>query len=157
MVDAKTRNSVLRQLATLSKMSADELREKWKDLYGCEPPNYRSTFLVKRLTYRIQELFYGGLSDTAKAKLEQLATIDSLCVQEAKMALDKRPKTTAIFPGTRFIREWNGKRHEVIARGKGFEYDGRMFRSLTAVAVHITGVKRSGNHFFGLPPNHIEK
>jgi len=157
MVDAKTRNSVLRQLAALSKMSAEELREKWKDLYGCEPPNYRSTFLVKRLAYRIQELFYGGLSDDAQRKLEQLATVDSLCIPEAKKAADERVKGKGIFPGTRFIREWNGKRHEVIARENGFEYDGRMFRSLTAVAVHITGVKRSGNHFFGLPPNHREK
>jgi len=52
--------SVLRQLAALQKMSEQELKEKWRDLYGTEPPRYKASFLKKRLAYRIQELFFGG-------------------------------------------------------------------------------------------------
>ena len=55
----KNRNSVLRQLAALQKMSLEELQDKWRDLYGSEPPQFKKAFLEKRLAYRIQELFYG--------------------------------------------------------------------------------------------------
>ena len=67
----RTRNSVLRQLAMLQSMSLEQLRDKWLDLYGAEPPQYKKQFLIKRLAYRIQELFYGGLSESAKAHLRQ--------------------------------------------------------------------------------------
>ena len=49
-----TKTSVLRQLATLQSMSLDQLKEKWLDLYGTEPPQYKKQFLVKRLAHRIQ-------------------------------------------------------------------------------------------------------
>lgn len=67
----RTRNSVLRQMALLQSMSLEQLREKWLDLYGEEPPQYKKQFLIKRLAYRIQELFYGGLSEQAKVHLQQ--------------------------------------------------------------------------------------
>ncbi len=105
---------MLRQLATLETMSLEQLHEQWRDLYGGEPPRYRRRFLIKRLAYRVQELFYGGLS------------------------------------GTRFVRIWKDRRHEVLAHENGFEYDGRMFRSLSAVARDITGTRWNGRLFFGL-------
>ena len=111
----RTRNSVLRQLATLQNMTLEQLREKWLDLYGSDPPRYKKQFLVKRLAYRIQELFYGGLSETAKTRLRQ------------------------------------------IAREKGFEYDGRIFRSLSAVAREITGTRWNGKVFFGLKKTYGKK
>ena len=60
---SRVRHSVLRQLAILETMTMEQLREKWRDLYGGDPPGYKRQFLIKRLAYRIQELFYGGLSD----------------------------------------------------------------------------------------------
>lgn len=72
----RTRNSVLRQMALLQSMSLEQLREKWLDLYGEEPPQYKKQFLIKRLAYRIQELFYGGLSEQAKVHLQQAAKED---------------------------------------------------------------------------------
>ena len=59
---ARSRHSVLRQLATLETMTLEQLRQKWLDLYGSDAPCYKKQFLIKRLAYRIQELFYGGLS-----------------------------------------------------------------------------------------------
>mgnify|MGYP000586724071 CR=1 FL=1 len=139
MSNDRTRNSVLRQLASLNRMSVDELREKWRDLYGSEPPGYGALTLKKRLAYRIQELFYGGLSEHTVKKITH------------KKPANKKHKN--VLPGTRFIREWNDNRYEVIARKNGFEYDGRTFRSLTAIATEITGVKWNGPLFFGLRDN----
>ncbi len=53
----RAKTSVLRQLATLQTLSLGQLREKWLDLYGTEPPKYKKQFLIKRLAHRIQELF----------------------------------------------------------------------------------------------------
>ncbi|MCD6153946.1 MAG: DUF2924 domain-containing protein, partial [Syntrophobacterales bacterium] len=124
----RTRNSVLRQLATLQNMTLEQLREKWLDLYGSDPPRYKKQFLVKRLAYRIQELFYGGLSETAKTHLRQIAQDDPVATVERKVP-EERKSNENILPGTRFVRVWNDRRYEVVAREKGFEYDGRIFRS----------------------------
>jgi hypothetical protein len=137
----KNRNSVLRQLAALQKMSLGDLKEKWKDLYGTEPPNYGGKFLIKRLSHRIQELFYGGLSERTKEKIKQAGKDE-----EQKKKSNKRG---FVLPGTRFVREWNDKRYEVVAHEDGFELDGRKFRSLSAVATEITGTHWNGIKFFG--------
>ena len=145
MADDRTRNSTLRQLAALNKMSPIELKEKWKDLYGTEPPGYSPQFMLKRLAYRIQELFYGGVSEHTAKQLKKVA----------KAATPEKAPGT-ILPGTRFVRIWNNNRYEVIARKNGFEYAGRMFRSLSAVATEITGVRWNGPLFFGLRGSDIQ-
>jgi len=61
-------DSTLRQIAQLSKLSFPELQERWRSLFGSEPPAYHRRFLMKRLAYRIQELAYGGLSETTRAQ-----------------------------------------------------------------------------------------
>jgi len=55
-----------------------------------------------------------------------------------------------IMPGTRLLREWNGRQYEVVAKENGFELEGEFFNSLSAVATKITGVKWNGPVFFGL-------
>jgi hypothetical protein len=151
MPNDRNRNSVLRQLAALQKMSTEELKEKWRDLYGSEPPSFRKSFIQKRLAYRIQELFYGGVSDGAKEKLSEFSVNDPMAnITRRKKALTNAVVSGKLLPGTRLLREWNGKEYEVIAKDKGFEYDGREFRSLSAVATEITGTKWNGKLFFGL-------
>ncbi len=58
-----------------------------------------------------------------------------------------------ILPGTRFVRIWKDRRYEVLAHPNGFEYDGRIFRSLSAVSREITGTRWNGRLFFGLKKN----
>ena len=145
---SRVRHFVLRQLAILETMPTDQLRERWRDLYGAEPPGYKRQFLINRLAYRIQELFYGGLSEAAKTRLRQVA-------QDGPVRVDRRvsgnpPSQAGILPGTRFVRIWRDRRYEVLAHENGFEYDGRMFRSLSAVAREITGTRWNGRLFFGL-------
>jgi len=144
----KTHNGVLRQLAALQKMTQTEMLEKWRDIYGAEPPPLSRGFLLKRLAYRIQELYYGGLPQPAKEKLQQHMEDyreNSKCSAGKNSAEVKR-----ILPGARFLREWHGQRHEVIIRENGFEYNGQIYRSLSAIAQKITGTKWNGPAFFGV-------
>ena len=146
---SRARHSVLRQLATLETLTMEQLQEQWRDLYGGEPPHYKRQFLIKRLAYRIQELFYGGLSESAKAQLRRVAQDDPVARVDRRVSDNPRSKTD-ILPGTRFVRIWKDRRYEVLAHQSGFEYDGRMFRSLSAVAREITGTRWNGRLFFGL-------
>ncbi len=52
--------------------------------------------------------------------------------------------------GTRYVREYRGKLHEVTVLESGFEYEGSTYRSLTEIAKVITGSQCSGPAFFGL-------
>jgi len=153
MTDDRNRTSVLRQIAALQNMSFPDLQEKWRDLYGSEPPRFNRIFLLKRLAYRIQELFYGGLSKKAHDKLKKhMLTIQS---ENPGFVSDRASKQ--ILAGARFIREWHGQRHEVIVRDEGFEYNGQIFRSLSAIAKKITGTKWNGMVFFNAPKSLNQK
>ena len=145
----RTRNSVLRQMALLQSMSLEQLREKWLDLYGEEPPQYKKQFLIKRLAYRIQELFYGGLSEQAQVHFQQAAKEDPVATVNRRIP-EERKSNEAILPGTRLVRIWNDRRYEVIVLADGYEFEGRTFRSLSAVAREITGTRWNGKVFFGL-------
>lgn len=144
--------SVVRQVAVLQELPMTELKDRWRALYGTEPPAYNRAHLVKRLAYRVQELAYGGLSETARAQLRDRVEERDLGNISPKGGRPIRKKPSASFPviGTRIIREWNGCRYEVTVVRDGFEYEGRRFRSLSALASAITGVHRNGPAFFGL-------
>ena len=147
--DDRTRNSVLRQIATLQTMDMDQLHEKWRDLYGGEPPKYQKSFLTKRLAHRIQELFYGGLSDEAKNRLAQIAKSDPIATVKRKIPTERKT-TDDMLPGTLLVRIWHDQRYEVTAKENGFEYDNRTFTSLSAIAREITGTRWNGRAFFGV-------
>ena len=129
--------SVRRQLLALANMSRPELCEKWRGLYGNEPPNSSKEFLCRRLSYRVQELFYGGLD----ADLQVVLTSD---------APKARPKKSVLRDGAKIFRDWHGTRYEVTVRGNKYEYNGTLYRSLSGVAKAITGVLWNGKTFFGM-------
>ena len=141
--------TVLQELAELQDMPHAALKDRWRSLYGTEPPAYKRQHMVRRLAYRVQELAYGGLSDETKAELERIAEEDERQRQGAR-AERRKPKDTHPLPGTRLVREWKGRRHEVTAIEGGFEYDGRRYKSLSAIAKAITEAHWSGPQFFGL-------
>jgi DUF2924 family protein len=139
-------NSVLAQLAALPGKSTAELKQLWRELYDHQPPPYNRPFLVKRLAYRIQELAFGGLSARAEAKLKALVE------EEDRRLKGKQPVRKGDRPisGTRLIREWQGVEHTATVLDAGFEYQGRRYKSLSAVARTITGTRWNGPAFFGL-------
>jgi len=65
-------SSVLKQIAALGGLSAAELKDRWRDLNGTEPPRYNRDFLLKRLAHRIQELAHGGIALSAREKMNRL-------------------------------------------------------------------------------------
>ena len=146
----KKMSTVLRQVAGLDDMDLRQLRERWRELFDAEPPTYGRAMLMKRLAYRIQELAYGGLGEDVRNQMDRI--LDGAGYDEMGRKGNAK-KQTGPVPGTLLIREWKGGRHEVTALENGFEYRGRRFRSLSAVAFHITGTKWNGPAFFGVRHN----
>jgi hypothetical protein len=139
-------DTVLRRIAALKAMSIRELKQKWRDLYEIEPPAYNRRFIEHRLAYRIQELAYGGLKPETLKKLRALGEqLDGGDPSNRRRHSQDRP-----IAGTRLIREWQGVEHCVTVRDEGYEYQGRPFQSLSAVARAITGTRWNGWVFFGL-------
>ena len=136
--------AILTQVAELPTLPTPKLKAMWRELTGTEPPPYNRTFLVKRLAYRIQELAFGGLSVQAERRLDDL--VDELDGKKKPKAKDM----TAPIVGTKLIREWQGGMQEVTALADGFEWQGRRYQSLSAVARAITGTRWNGPLFFGL-------
>ena len=137
---------VLAQIAGLKSAPADALKERWRELFGTEPPPYNRRFLESRLAYRLQELAHGGLSADTTKRLEAIAAeLPAKSGKASKRATGDRP-----ISGTRLIREWKGVEHQVTVRDSDFEHQGRPYKSLSAVARAITGTRWNGLVFFGL-------
>ena len=138
--------SVLWQLATLKKMSVKQLREKWAKLFDAPPVSYSRSNLEMRIGYRIQELSFGGLSRDTRRMLDALADeIEGKTPSRATVGDPRNP-----VAGTRFVREWEGVGHTVTVLTDGFEWQGRKYKSLSAIARAITGVQWNGWRFFGI-------
>jgi hypothetical protein len=137
---------VLRQLALLQGATTSDLKQYWLQLYGKPPPPFSRTFLQSRLGYRIQELTYGGLKSETVARLEALGEkLDGGNIVLRRIRADDRPIT-----GTRLVREYHGVEHVVTVLFDGFAFEGRPYRSLSAIARYITGTRWNGWAFFGL-------
>ena len=143
--------TVLKQIADLQRRSYAELQERWRMLMGAEPPRYSRESLVKRLAHRLQELAYGGLSSETRERMDQLLEeggYDELGGMRPRRRRRGHEDTPVV--GTRLVREWDRERHEVTVVQGGFEYRGRRYRSLSAIANTITGGHWNGKAFFGL-------
>ena len=139
-------DTVLTQLAGLKLAPVADLKRKWRDLFDRDPPPYNRRFLESRLAYRIQELAYGGLDEVTVERLDALADeLDGKAPKRRSQMAQDRP-----MAGTRLIREWRGVEHCVTVRPDDFEYRGRPYKSLSAIARKITGTQWNGLVFFGL-------
>ena len=143
--------TVLQQVAALRKLPLAALRQRWRALFGTDAPGYSAEHMVRRLAYRLQELRYGGLADAAREKLSQVAVEEAGVGDGRRSTRCKAKAANAPAPGTRLVREWCGRCHEVTVCHDGtFEYAGKRFRTLTAAARAICGQHCSGPRFFGL-------
>lgn len=138
--------SVIAQLAALKEMTVGELKAKWVAIFAIPAPNNSRGYLELRLAYRIQELSFGGASRETRRMLDMLADeIDGKIARKAIITDCRNP-----VAGTRLLREWDGAEHTVTVMQEGFDWQGRKFKSLSAVARAITGTQWNGYHFFGL-------
>jgi hypothetical protein len=135
-------------LSRLPKLDIRELREEWRVLYKTDvSPHLSGELLIRALAYRIQEVALGGLSPELQRQLRQIA-VELKQTGEAAKRFRPQPK-----PGTRLIREWQGRTYEVVVLDDGLSWQGTHFRSLSAIARKITGTPWSGPLFFGLKQN----
>ncbi|MGH6650891.1 MAG: DUF2924 domain-containing protein [Sphingopyxis sp.] len=114
-----------------------DAREWWVRLYGAPAPSIALPLLKIGLAYRVQ-------ADAAGIRNRKPPTFTEA---PGKGRVVRSRKLT---PGTRLVRDWHGIGHVVTVREDGFDYDGRHWTSLTAIASAITGAKWSGPRFFGL-------
>ncbi len=140
---------VLARLAALKAMTVKELKAEWAKLMGTPAPNNSHPYLQQRLAYRVQELTFGGLTKPVARMLDALA--DEVEGKKVRRSVIMDPRSPVI--GTRLVREWNGAEHVITVLTDGFEWQGRRYKSLSAVARDITGTRWNGYRFFGLREN----
>ena len=144
--DAITDGAVLAQLGDMQRLSVNELKAKWEALFGTPAPNNARAFLELRIGYRIQEMTYGGLTRETRRVLDLLADEVEGKITRKSMVADPRNPVV----GTRLVRECDGVEHTVTVLRDGYEWQGRKYRSLSAVAKAITGTNWNGFRFFGM-------
>jgi hypothetical protein len=138
--------TVLARLAALKAMSVLQLKAEWQSLIGTPAPNNSREFMELRLAYRIQELAYGGPSRETIRLLNALADeIDGKPQRKSRFVDPRKP-----VAGTKLVREWNGVEHAVTVLRDGFEWQGRKYKSLSAIARAIAGTRWNGWRFFGM-------
>jgi hypothetical protein len=154
--------SVKAEVAALRRMSPAELREKYLAVFGEATRSGNRDFLCKRLAWRLQSMAEGSLSDRARQRAAELARDADI-----RMTMPHAPTVTAgatqriqavptanaarlPIPGTVLARPYRGRLIEVTVLPKGFEWEGRVYRSLSAVAQAVTGAHWNGPLFFGL-------
>jgi hypothetical protein len=134
------------RLAALKTAPTPDLKQQWRDLFDSEPPPFNRRYLESRLAYRIQELAYGGLKPETLKRLAKLGDdLDGGDRLKSRIRADIKP-----IVGTRLLREWQGVEHIVTVTVDGYEWQGRPYKSLSAIARAITGTRWNGWVFFGL-------
>lgn len=144
----KTLNdSILKQITALYGLSVKDLKERYLALLPEANAQANKSFLIRRIAYKLQENAYGGLAATAQEKLETLKT-------ELNPIKDLGRKSCrggrVPLPGTVITKIYKGKSIDIKVMPKGFEYDGKPYKSLSRIAHEISGVHQSGFVFFGL-------
>ncbi len=143
-----------KMMEELQSLSRPELIQKWKKLFKTNSPQHaRKDYLIKHIAWEMQAKEQGGLSAQSKKQLDKLADNlaknNEITEKEIKSSCKQR-SILEIKSGTKLIKEYKGEKHEVIALEKGFEYRGKQYRSLSAIANLITATQWNGKVFFGV-------
>lgn len=131
---------LIKQVMRLKTMTLTELNDLWFSLYTHKPISNSKMYMIPQLAYRIQELAYGGENEDTKLKIQQVAH---------DLSKGKKIGYKPLL-GTKIVKEYKDKLHEIFIVNDGFSYNGRVYKSLSAIAQHITGTKWNGLVFFGV-------
>ena len=148
----RDRQTLASEIASLSRLGIDELRERWKAMFGKAPSRDISrSFLTRAIAYRLQERAFGALKPSTRRVLAELvhdgANESSLVAEPSRI----------VRPGAVLVREWRGISHQVSVVEKGFCFRGKRYRSLSGVAREVTRTRWSGPLFFGLKQSKEER
>jgi hypothetical protein len=131
------------EIASLSELGTDELRERWKAICGKAPSqDIGRSFLSRAIAYSLQERAHGALKPP-------ICKLLARAVEQTRPGSSK-PQSRMAQSGTILIREWQGTVHRVTMLDDGVSFNGKRYRSLSEVAREITGSRWSGPRFFGL-------
>jgi len=157
--------NVAKEVAALRRMTVPELRAKHVALFGEETRSGNRAGLVKRLAWRMQSLAEGGLSERARSRAAELGSDADIRLSAPREAAPPAPGRTCVaelpvapdrrlpMPGAVLTREYKGRIVTVTILPDGFEYEGEVYKSLSAVTKVITGTHWNGYHFFDLQPD----
>jgi hypothetical protein len=153
------------QIAGLQELPTKQLLARYAEVFGDEARTWNRTWLLRRLAWRLQALAEGGLSERARRRAEELANDADLRMNPPPAAglAVTTPELTAVRPaptidhrlppaGTVLTRQYKGVTVQVQVLEQGFAYQGRVYKSLSAVARAVTGSHCNGFHFFKLNP-----
>lgn len=144
--------SMAEDLERLRQLALPELSERYEELFGKPPRVKKRAWLSKRVAWKLEEKRLGGLSQAAKRSLEALMSEIDLPLRPCRHrgALSGHRRAAEYKLGTVFARTWHGRQVRAVAVEGGFEYDGKIYRSLSAVAKAVTAQHWSGPLFFNL-------
>jgi Protein of unknown function (DUF2924) len=149
-----TTKTISEEIAELRAMDVPSLVARYEAVFGRAPRVKHREWLWKRIAWKIQEKRFGGLSEVAKRRLDELIAEIDLPLGEATRTVTGRLASAAKrcqpAVGTTITREWRGREICVRVLENGFEHDGVVYRSLSAVACAITQSHWNGRLFFGL-------
>jgi hypothetical protein len=144
----KTRVTALtleRQVGELEQASFLHLKQRWRELYGTQPPRRISRdLLIRAVAYRMQEQVFGGLKPSTRRLLTRVAA------EAAQRREIKVTPQSSLKPGAILLREWHGTQYQAVVRDDGIVFQGKRYSSLSQIAQRITGTRWSGPRFFGL-------
>jgi hypothetical protein len=152
------KQATAKQIEALRDMTVAELREVYQQAFGEATRSRHKDFLRKRIAWRLQANEYGGLSERALRRAEELANESDLRLVAPKTGVGRTVvgsfKPThdrrLPMPGAVITRDYRGRTVSVTVLDEGFAYEGAVYRSLTAVAKAMTGSHWNGYLFFGI-------
>lgn len=119
------------------------LKNEWQKYFKTPPPAKSSReFLSKNISWQKQAKEQG-------LNLKRFDRMMSAALAQQETGKKVKPELI-VRPGTKFIRQWQGKGHEVESTGSAFLYNGESYKSLSAIARKITGTQWNGKVFFGV-------
>lgn len=152
--------NISRQIAALRRMMPKELRARFAEVFGEPTRSGNKEFLIKRIIWRLQSQAEGGLSDRARLRAEQLARDADIRLTPPRATASNGRTVTGTMPsaiddrfpppGTVITRVYKHQTLHVTVLPNGFEYEGEVYRSISAVAKAVTGSHLSGIAFFNL-------
>jgi Protein of unknown function (DUF2924) len=153
--------NVTREAAALQKMGAKELRVRYAEFFGEQTVSKNKVWLIRRIAWRLQALAEGDLSERARRRAEELANDADLRMIPPRLPAAEAPEERTVTktvrfpqddrlppPGTVLTRKYRGETLQVRVLADGFEYEGRVYPSLSAAAKAITGSHCNGYLFF---------
>ena len=157
--------NVGKQVAALNKMTVAELREKYAEVTGEETRSRHKDYLIRRIAWRLQANAEGDLSERARRRAMELAADADVRLTAPRKKATPAPGRTKVaalhlsqdgrlpMPGAVISRKYKGQTVEVRVLPHGFEFEGEVYKSLSAVAKAVTGTHWNGYHFFHLGKN----